>query len=359
MKNSTEFHKRQQIENANIPKLFKPYGINNNDNSYILSNLFNQLKGLESNKKLKINEIRNSKFIPKKIIKTLLLIMNKNTNLTFNNFNSVNFIYQTFNKGLNIMQYRTKSQNREKSLESCFRQRKLNTNFRDNFSAHSSLIRSNKNSNNKYKEKFNFNQSYNNNRSNNISTNKNLLNLNSPVKNMEPINRGYLINGTKLRKKVNLKANYLLKYKGNNSYKIQNEKSNINPKMKLRQQLLVNKTDVSNETINFALLPLNKILTKFTKLGKNKKFINNRTIKSSTLRKKTIDTINKENYLYIKSFTDKYEKEKQNFNNVLFDECMENRKKKFQLESFIKRFGNNHFVEKLYKAKAYSLKKMH
>ena len=32
-------------------------------------------------------------------------------------------------------------------------------------------------------------------------------------------------------------------------------------------------------------------------------------------------------------------------------------KKKFKLESFIKRFTNKHFVEKLYKAKEYSLKK--
>ena len=37
--------------------------------------------------------------------------------------------------------------------------------------------------------------------------------------------------------------------------------------------------------------------------------------------------------------------------------CIELRKKKFKLESFIKRFTNKHFVEKLYKAKEYSLKK--
>jgi hypothetical protein len=59
----------------------------------------------------------------------------------------------------------------------------------------------------------------------------------------------------------------------------------------------------------------------------------------------------------IKLFTEKYEKEKENFNNILFDECIELRKKKFKLESFIKRFANKHFVEKLYKAKEYSLKK--
>ena len=59
----------------------------------------------------------------------------------------------------------------------------------------------------------------------------------------------------------------------------------------------------------------------------------------------------------MKLFSKKYEKEKEDFNNILFDECIEFRKKKFKLESFIKRFTNKHFVEKLYRVKENALQK--
>ena len=50
----------------------------------------------------------------------------------------------------------------------------------------------------------------------------------------------------------------------------------------------------------------------------------------------------------LKLFSEKYQKEKKDFNNILFDECINPRKKKIPLENFIKQFSDVHFIEKLY-----------
>ena len=61
---------------------------------------------------------------------------------------------------------------------------------------------------------------------------------------------------------------------------------------------------------------------------------NNKNIKSSYIKKnKNINGI--DNPQIIKLFTEKYEKEKENFNSILFDEYIELRKK-FKLEILLK-----------------------
>ena len=60
---------------------------------------------------------------------------------------------------------------------------------------------------------------------------------------------------------------------------------------------------------------------------------------------------------FLKVFSQKYEKEKEDFSNILFDEGIEFRKKKFKLDSFIQKFTNKHFVEHLYRIKENALHK--
>ena len=54
-----------------------------------------------------------SLIIPELIMKSLITSMNKNTNLSLNSLNSINYIFQTYNKGINIIQ---KRKNRNKSI---------------------------------------------------------------------------------------------------------------------------------------------------------------------------------------------------------------------------------------------------
>ena len=124
---------------------------------------------------------------------------------------------------------------------------------------------------------------------------------------------------------------------------------------KERKRILSSKHNTQNNSKNFALLPIKNILNKFQN-NEQLLSMNNRNIKSSNMKKQKY-FLQKENQLNLKLFKEKYEKEKENFNNILFDECIELRKKKFKLESFIKRFTNMNFIEKLYKSREYSLKK--
>ena len=343
--------------------------------NHIFSNISNYTKKLdinENNKNYveKTKKSYNSFFIPEQILKSLLTTMNKNTKLSLNSLNTINFIYQTYNKGINIIQPGKANRHKSMNVENCLNQRKFITNYNPNFSVYSTIIGEGGNNtkildnfkNVSNEEILNVNDSYNKeNCSNFISPNNIFFKKNVSMKNIDS-NYNHLINKAKIKNKNKYKAinkndfKYKFIHQRSNSCNIQNNDMKNHENKKIRYKLLSNKYNVSNNFINFALLPIKDILEKFQKIEKIPPSINNRNIKSSFYRKNKI--INeKDNPQAIKIFTEKYEKEKENFNNILFDECIELRKKKFKLESFIKRFTNKHFVEKLYKAKEYSLKK--
>lgn len=101
-----------------------------------------------------------------------------------------------------------------------------------------------------------------------------------------------------------------------------------------------------NRSVNLILIP-KKELGKYNKI----RYFHNNGSKGNLLVKKprVRSAMKYDDILNI--FSKKYEKDKQNFTNILFDECIDVRKKKFPLESFIKGFSNKNFIENLYNAK--------
>lgn len=356
--------------NTNQPQNIKRFENHNFGNS----NVFNSTKKIEINENSKNNKeknkhLNNSFFIPEQIMKSLLAAMNKNTKLSLNSLNTINFIYQTYNKGINIMQEGKNIRNKSSNVENCLNQRKFITSYNPNFSVYSTIMEGGGNGtkilenfkNVSNEEVLNFNESYNKeNCSNFIPSNNIFFKKNFSMKNIES-NYNHIINKKKLRNKYKAINRKDIKNicQRSNSCKAQNNINDMkkNEDKKIRYKLLSNKYNLSNNLINLALLPIKDIINKFNKIEKIPPSINNRNIKSAINVKNKIK-YEKDNPKAIKIFTEKYEKEKENFNNILFDECIELRKKKFKLESFIKKFTNKHFVEKLYKAKEYSLKKL-
>jgi hypothetical protein len=73
--------------------------------------------------------------------------------------------------------------------------------------------------------------------------------------------------------------------KRRNSSIIQNNEKKENKNKKLRYRLLTNKYNDPNNDINFALLPIKDIFTKFKKIGKIPPSINNKNVRSSYVKK--------------------------------------------------------------------------
>ena len=367
MKIKTDFqqYRLKRRMNSNQPHFINRY----ENHNFIISNLSNHIQKLEINENIKNNKEKKRNFnysflIPEQILRSLLTTMNQNTKLSLNSLNLVNFIYQTYNTGINIIQEKN-NRNKSTNVENCLNQRKFITNYNPNFSVYSTVIGEGGNNNiifdnfkNSNEDIINFNESYNKeNCSNFISPNNIFFKKNVSMKNIDS-NYNHIINKEKQKNKYKSISTKDIKYilKRRNSSIIQNNEKSSNKFKKLRYRLLTNKYNDSNNDINFALLPMKDIFTKLKKFEKIPPSISNKNIKSSHI-KKNKNMNGTDNPQTIKLFTEKYEKEKENFNNILFDECIELRKKKFKLESFIKRFANKHFVEKLYKAKEYSLKK--
>ena len=339
--------------NGDLSKHIKRYD-NNNNNNDINSNKMKKIENYSNyNEKRKYNNY--TFLIPKKIMKTLLSSMNKNTHLSLNNLNTINFIFQTYEKGMDILQHKAKYRNKSSFIKNCMNQKKFFTNYNPNFSICSisgitgranEISENYKSSNNE--ELLNFSESFykKENYSNLVISHNNFFINNNSMKNID-LNYTRLINKKKNNNKSTSNNNnirYILKRSC--SCKIINGK-NLNKSKKTKDKLLSNNNEYDNS---------NTLLS----IKRNKKkcfsYINNKQIKSSIYEKIKINN-EKENPLTLKIFTDKYEKEKENFNNILFDVGIDHRKKKFKLEGFIKRFANQHFVEKLYKAKEYSVKK--
>ena len=228
-----------------------------------------------------IHKLDKTKLMKRKIMVSLLKAMDKNYNMYLNNINSINFIYQIFGKGINMINHSKINMNKTQSIMNCMRKNKfftpINTNKYNQTPKHFKL---------KIKE------------------------IKTPLKRS---NSCCVKNG----KKLNVKK-------------------------------------------NFVLLPLKNILLKKTIENCHHPPVLKHKNRTSVIykEKNVIEEEKKKEYQEnLKIFSKKYEKEKEDFNNILFDECIEFRKKKFKLESFIKRFTNKHFVEKLYRVKENALQK--
>ena len=353
IKKDFQKYKIKKRMNGDLRKHINRYDNNNNNNIY-------------SNKKKKIENYSNFKekrkynnytfLIPKKIMKTLLSSMNKNTHLSLNNLNTINFIFQTYEKGMDILQHKPKYRNKSSYIKNCMNQKKFFTNYNPNFSICCSISgntgRANeisenyKSSNNE--ELLNFNESFykKENNSNLIISHNNFFKNNVSMKNIDS-NYTRLINKKKNNNKSTSNNNNNIRYIIKRSFSCKMPKDKNLNKSKKTNDKLSNNNEYDNSN---TLLSIKRDKKKYFS------YINNKKIKSSMYGKIKINNV-KENALTLKIFTEKYEKEKENFNNILFDEGIEHRKKKFKLEGFIKRFANQHFVEKLYKAKEYSVKK--
>ena len=291
----------------------------NKNNKGNNQNLIRQFKNFDKDIYEK-NMSNNFSFsIPRKIMKSLLSTINKNSPSSLNSLNSVNFIYQIYEKGINIFQ---------------------NSNNYENV---------------KNAEKLHYNESYLN-KDNSI---KSIFKKNNSTKNLNS-NHFSFINKSNFRNKYNISndiiTNKFLK-KRSSSYNQQKNEKKSNLPNNIRFKFVENRYEKLNypNNLNFGLLP-RSIYNKNKKVEKMPQCLRNRNVKGTKTKTKNYLS-DKETLLTLKMFTEKYEKEKENFNDILFDECIELRKKKFKLESFIKKFTNKHFIEKLYRAREFSLKK--
>ena len=216
----------------------KPHPINKFENiNHNISNLSNNnnIKNIEINEntknyKPKIKYFDNTFLIPEQVMKTLLISMNKNTHLSLNSLNLVNFIYQSYNKGINIVKSPKNIRNKSENIENCVNQRKFITNFNPNFSMYSKIIGEG-NKNNIYENiKFNHNEelinindndSFNNkdNCSNLILPNNSFFKKNVSMKNIDS-NYNRIINKNKKKLKTKYKIINNKDYK--NIFKISN-----------------------------------------------------------------------------------------------------------------------------------------
>lgn len=340
IKNNSQINKRM-IRN------FSSHLRINENNKVNNQNLIEQFKNLDKDIYEKNISNNNTFSIPRKIMKTLLTTINKNSPSSLNSLNSVNFIYQIYEKGINFFQNNNNKKNSH--IENCFHQELLNTNFNTNINK-SMIIR--RDNNEKIEKKLNFNDSYLS-KDNSI---KPIFKRNHSTKNLNynHINKGKL--GYKYKLSSDTITKKFLKKKSSSCNEQENEKNSYQPN-NIRLKFVKNRYDKMNypNNLNFGLLP-RSIYNKNKDIEKMPQCVRNRKIKGCKIKTKNYMS-DKETQLTLKMFTDKYEKEKEHFNDILFDECIEFRKKKFKLESFIKKFTNKHFVEKLYRAREFSLKK--
>ena len=253
-------------------------------------------------KTLSQKNFNKSKTIERKVMESLLKEMDKKYNINLNNINSINFIYQIYDKGINIINHKDTNFNKTQYVANCLRKNKFN----------SKLIN---------QKKFFY-----------IPENRKDNSFNENNKNFSP---------NKLNKNLRFKFKVLQKpLKKSNSCDI--KESNTNQKN------------------NFILLPLKNILLKKKIENCHHAPVKKAQNRTSIIYKKknVLEEEKKREYKeFLKVFSQKYEKEKEDFSNILFDEGIEFRKKKFKLDSFIQKFTNKHFVEHLYRIKENALHK--
>ena len=309
MDRSNSIYKENSLKNSKLSNIIEESRSFNNT-----SNIFNQIYNIKNNNKSKVHFNKDNN-IKRKIMVSLLKAMNRNTHMNLNNINSLNFVCQAFGKGMNIINNeKNRNLNRTQNIINCLRKNKFYTNIYPNENIRSFSYNNENGKISLYKE-----------------ANKNIFRKKSN------------------EQKLTLKTNEIKKYVSRST------------------SCYIKNIRRSNQSENFILLPIKNVLIKKTlenynnvpNIEKHKENKENKERTSIIFKKKKLIEEEKEKELRenLKVFSVKYEKEKEDFNNILFDECIDLRKKKFKLESFIKKFTNNHFVEKLYKIKELALQK--
>jgi len=307
MERSNSIYKENSLKNSILSNIIEESRSFNN-----ISNIFNQIYNKKNNNRTQINFNKDNN-IKRKVMVSLLKAMDRNTHMNLNNINSLNFVCQAFGKGMNIINNeKNKNLNRTQNIINCLRKNRFYTNIYPNENIRSFSYNNENNKISPYK-----------------ATNKNFFKKKSN------------------EQKLILKNNDIKKYVARST------------------SCYIKNIRRSNQRENFILLPIKNVLIKKTLENYNnvphieKEREEKKERKSIIFKKKKLIEEEKEKELRenLKVFSVKYEKEKEDFNNILFDECIDLRKKKFKLESFIKKFTNNHFVEKLYKIKELALQK--
>ena len=367
-------------QNNYIKKMKSEKRIKNLKKSNSKSSFYNQIQKakLYGNKYNDINErkknINYTFVVPNKVMKTIVDTMNKNKKVTLssiNNLNSINFFYQTYERGIDLLKHKFNCNNKASKIDNYFKKQNIVTNLNQNYystiignrPAVKEMYANYKKYNNE--ELKNFSESfYKGNNSNLITPSNSFRNFPS-IKSMDKTyNNSFNKKNRKIFSTINNNSTKKFIIKRNNSYKFEknNNKNNKNTytARTIRYKLLSNNNNIndsSNDLKNFGFVPVRNIDPNYKKYIKNSASVSVSPKKINFSIYKRIKKSNNEIVNKLKNFTDKYEKEKENFNNVLFDECIELRTKKFKLETFLKKFTNKQFVEKLYKAKEYSIKK--
>ena len=79
--------------------------------SHSIHNYTNLINNVYNNHKLD-----KTKIMKRKIMESLLKTMDKNYNMYLNNINSINFIYQIFGKGINMINHNEINMNKTQSI---------------------------------------------------------------------------------------------------------------------------------------------------------------------------------------------------------------------------------------------------
>ena len=303
MERSNSMYKENSLKNSRLSNIIEESRSFNNT-----SNIFNQIYNNKNKNRAQIHFNKDNN-IKKKVMVSLLKAMNRNTHMNLNNINSLNFICQAFGKGMNMINNeKNKNLNKTQNIINCLRKNKFYTNIYPNENISSFSYSNENNKISPYNE-----------------TNKNYFRKKSNEQKL-------ILKNNDTKKYVDRSASCYIK--------------------NIRR---------ANQRENFILLPIKNVLIKKTLENYNNvnNFAKQKERTSIIFKKKKLIEEEKEKELRenLKVFSVKYEKEKEDFNNILFDECIDLRKKKFKLESFLKKFTNNHFVEKLYKIKELALQK--
>ena len=275
-------------------------------------------KKLHSNPNVRYQE--NNEMIESKIIDHLLTSIHRHPQNTLGSLNSANFLYQIFEKGKHIIE-NTNKKSQELIIKNSLKNK---GSFKERCNTDCNIPT--------YSITENFTPTHVRKNYNRLKTLTSTFELNS-MKNFESSK-----NKTKLKKYISLVEKNDSSKKYNNRYENYGNHFKISGKTK--------KSIENNGIEHLALIPIkNYIECQSNCISSTRKIPFKKKLNFVNKNYKRVGTFDKKN---LKLFSEKYQKEKKDFNNILFDECINPRKKKIPLENFIKQFSDVHFIEKLY-----------
>ena len=284
--------------------------------------ILKKFKKLSSNPNVRYQE--NNRMIENKIIEHLLTSINKLHQNSLGSLNSANFLYQIFEKGKNIIENPNKK-SQELIIKNCLINKEL---FKERSNTYCNLPM--------YSVKNNF---ISNNESKNYNGFKSLA---------SSLDINALTNFETTQNKIKTKS-HINSVKRNEISNKNNMKFDDNFVNKLKIVGRKAKKIIDNDRLEHLGLisKKNYMECQNNRSSSNKKTPSKKKLNLVNKKNKRVEAFDKEN---LKLFSEKYQKDKKDFNMILFDECINPRRKKVSLENFIKQFSDEHFIEKLYLA---------